>query len=115
MLTSDTGVEQILNLLDKKFLPDLFDREFWPLHELFTFRRIQVMAMADYLIHFEQKLRKVEETKDHLSDEVKAYILLSSAGLTDTQIEIVKAGLGSTRTYENMKNILKKLYVVNRN
>ena len=115
VLTSDTGVEQILNLLDEKFLPDLFDKEFWPLHDLFTFRKMQDMPMADYLIHFEQKLRKFEETNDHLSDVVKAYKLLSSAGLTDTQIEIVKAGLGSTRTYENMKNILKKLYVVNRN
>ena len=56
--------------------------------------------MADYLIHFEQKLRKVEETNDHLSDVVTAYKLPSSASLTDTQIEIVKAGLGSTRTYE---------------
>ena len=71
--------------------------------------------MSDYLIDFEQKLRKFEETNGHLSDVVTAYKLLSSAGLTDAQIETVKAGLGSTRTYENMKHILKKLYVVHRN
>ena len=107
-LTSTTGFEQIIDQLDENFLPDVFEKEFWPLHDLFTFRKTPEMRMQDYLIDFEQKLRKFERTNGHLSDVVTAYKLLSSAGLTDAQIETVKAGLGSGRTYENMKATLKK-------
>ena len=37
VLTTTTGFEQILDLLDENFLPDPFEKEFWPLHDLFTF------------------------------------------------------------------------------
>ena len=54
-LTSTTGFEQILDQLDENFLPDDFEKEFWPLHDLFTFRKTPEMRMQDYLIDLEQK------------------------------------------------------------
>ena len=69
------------------------------------------MKMQHYLIDYEQKLQKFENTNGHISDTVTAYKLLSGAGLTEAQIETVKAALGSVITYENMKLTLKKLYV----
>ena len=55
VLTTTTGFEQILDMLDENFLPDDFEKEFWPLHDLFTFRKTPGMRMQDYLIDFEQK------------------------------------------------------------
>ena len=70
------------------------------------------MSMENYLLDYDQKFRKFSRTSGHISNTVAAYKLLSGAGLTVAQIQSVKAGLGSSITYENMKTWLKKLFVV---
>ena len=111
-LGSATGFDKIIEKLDDAFLPDEFEREFWPLHDLFTFKKTSDMSMENYLLDYDQKFRKFSRTSGHISNTVAAYKLLSGAGLTVAQIQSVKAGLGSSITYENMKTWLKKLFVV---
>ena len=111
-LGSANGFDKIIEKLDDAFLPDEFEREFWPLHDLFTFKKTGDMSMENYLLDYDQKFKKFSRTSGHISNTVAAYKLLSGAGLTVTQIQNVKAGLGSSITYENMKTWLKKLFVV---
>ena len=69
------------------------------------------MEMDNYIIDNEQKLNKTQTADASIiSDRVAAYILLNNADLSDTQIQTVKAALGSDTSYENMKRVLKKLF-----
>ena len=111
-LSSATGFEKVIEKLDASFLPDEFEREFWPLHDLFSFKKTPEMSMKNYLLDYDQKFTKFSKTSGHISNTVAAYKLLSGADLTVAQIQSVKAGLGSSITYENMKAWLKKLFVV---
>ena len=54
-LGSATGFDKIIEKLDDAFLPDEFEREFWPLHDLFTFKKTSDMSMENYLLDYDQK------------------------------------------------------------
>ena len=111
ILSANDGFEQIILKLDESFAPDAFEREFWPLHDLFTFKKTPEMEMENYLLDYNQKYQKFIQTSGHISDTVAAYKLLSGAGLTVSQIQSVKAALRNDITYENMKTWLKSLFV----
>ena len=111
ILSANNGFEQIILKLDASFAPDAFEREFWPLHDLFTFKKTPEMEMENYLLDYNQKYQKFIQTSGHISDTVAAYKLLSGAGLTVSQIQSVKAALRNDITYENMKTWLKSLFV----
>ena len=111
VLGSNTGFEQIIAKLDESFSPDEFEREFWPLHDLFTFKKTPEMSMENYLLDYDQKFNRFSRTSGHISNTVAAYKLLSGAGLTVSQIQSVKAGLRDNITYENMKTWLRSLFV----
>ena len=110
-LISSTAFDKLLGKLDATFLPDEFEREFWPLNDLLNFRKTGNMEMENYIIDNEQKLNKTQNDEGSIiSDRVAAYILLNNADLSDLQIQTVKAALGSDTSYENMKRVLKKLF-----
>ena len=111
ILGANNGFEQIISKLDESFVPDEFEREFWPLHDLFTFRKTPEMEMENYILDYDQKYKKFTNTSGHISNTVAAYKLLSGAGLTVSQIQTVKGALRSDITYENMKKWLKSLFV----
>ena len=110
-LISSAAFDKLLGKLDAAFLPDEFEREFWPLNDLLNFRKTADMEMDNYIIDNEQKLNKTQNAEASIiSDRVAAYILLNNADLSDLQIQTVKAALGSDTSYENMKRVLKKLF-----
>ena len=82
VLGSNTGFEQIIAKLNESFAPDEFEREFWPLHDLFTFKKTPEMSMENYLLDYDQKFKRFSRTSGHISNTVAAYKLLSGAGLT---------------------------------
>ena len=102
-LISSTAFDKLLGKLDATFLPDEFEREFWPLNDLLNFRKTGNMEMENYIIDNEQKLNKTQNDEGSIiSDRVAAYILLNNADLSDLQIQTVKAALGSDTSYENI-------------
>ena len=109
IMASNTGYKKVLEKLDEIFLPSEYDREFFPLRDLFEFTRKE--KMENYLIDYEQRLNKSQNMEGTtISDKVAAYKLLMGAGLSESQNDTVKAALGSDSSYENMKRVLKKLY-----
>ena len=67
-LGSANGFDKIIEKLDDAFLPDEFEREFWPLHDLFTFKKTADMSMENYLLDDDQERPRFIKISDDAMD-----------------------------------------------
>ena len=108
-LTNNAGINNLLQKLDSLFLKDETEDAFMAYEDFENFTRGQTMSHADYLIEFERRYAKIEKHKMKLPDGVKAYRLLKSSNLSDTQKQLVRATLPKLE-YTLMKDQLKKIF-----
>lgn len=110
LIRSENGCKLILEKLDALFLPDKFEKCFWPYRALKLIQRAPNVKIRDFIIQFEQTYLEFESVNSSLPDTIVGYDLLTACMLTKSQIMMVKAALGNDDSYKNMKATLKRMF-----
>lgn len=84
-LILDTGVEKVIQELDKLFEKDKSYQMHDAFEEFESFRRKEENSMLSYIVEFEQLQKKCERLEITFPDQVLALKLLSRANLNSTE------------------------------
>ena len=85
-LKKDTGVQTILDRLDKLYLQDTNQSAYIAYQNFESFKRPENMPIKEYLIRFEQLYTKIKDHNMRLPDVVLAYRVLNSANLNQEEM-----------------------------
>jgi hypothetical protein len=107
-LAKDTGVDEILKLLDNVYLKDESTRAFCAVKEFVEFRRESGQSFPKFLIEFNTRLREVKKYKLNFDDGILAYFLLTAANLSDEHERLVRAT--AALTFNDVKDKLQKVF-----
>ena len=111
LIKSENGMTLLLEKLDELFMPDKFERTFWPYKEYKVIRKQHGESVRDFIIRFDQCYLRYERVNtQRLSDMSLAYDLLVSCNLSDRDTLLVRATLGEDYTYNGMKTVLKRMF-----
>ena len=104
-----SGVENIIECLDKLYLQDKTQTAFDALEAFEGYKRPTELSISEYCNEFEKRWNKAKSYGTTMSDDVLAYRLLKSANLPESQQQLAKATIGELK-YDNMKTQLKKIH-----
>ena len=111
-ITSDSGVQKILNHLDSLYEDDLFDLAVkgYDAHVHFhNYQRLENLSIDDYCWQFHKRLLKVQSFGTTIADSVLGYKLLKCANLTLKEEQLVKATTDQI-SYKSVAKQLKKIF-----
>lgn len=108
-LKKDTGVQTILDRLDKLYLQDTNQSAYLAYQKFETFKRPDNMPMKEFLIKFEQLYIKIKDHDMTLPDGVLAYRVLNSANLNQEEMKLCRATISELK-YDVMVKQLLRIY-----
>ena len=113
-LAKDTGVDTILNTLDKLYVKDVCDAAYSAFGNFCKFKRPDHMSVSDYMAEFNLRLCKIKSYNMNLPDNVLAYYLLDCVNLSDEQTSLCRATCVKL-TYADMKTQIERVAISNPN
>ena len=108
-LKQENGVEVLLRKLDELFLVDKGRRQFTAFHELYNLRKPTEMTVRNFVSKFEHVYFKFSEQGMTLPDAVRAFMLLSSCNLCDSEQQLAMSAVIDVN-YSNMKSALCRIF-----
>ena len=108
-IADKTGVQKIIECLDKLYLKDKTETAFNALEDFENYKRPTELSITEYCNEFEKRYNKAKSYGTTMSDDVLAFRLLKSANLPESQQQLAKATITELK-YENMKTQLKKIH-----
>ena len=108
-LKQENGVEVLLNKLDELFLVDKGRQQFTAFHELYNLRKPTEMTVRNFVSKFEHVYFKFSEQGMTLPDAVRAFMLLSSCNLCDSEQQLAMSAVIDVN-YSNMKSALCRIF-----
>ena len=103
-----SGIECLLEVLDKIYLEDIAKEKF-KCYDLFRrLTRSDNQSIRDFILEFEKAVKRLDEHEIKLPSAVLAYELLRSANVSDYQYSVAVAIVGELN-YENMKDTVRKI------
>ena len=109
VLKTVAGVENLILKLDNLFLVDKGRRQFSAFHNLYNLRRIESVAMKDFVAEFEHNYFKFKREDMTLPDPVMAFMLLSACSLSENETHLVMSALNEV-SYKDMKSIIMRVF-----
>ena len=107
-MNSDTGVVQLLAILDELYLKDK-DQLAYAAYDNFENKRPPDMSIKDYLITFERLRHKILQYNIKLPEPVLAYRVLKSANISPEKEQLALATITKLK-YEAMKKQILKIF-----
>ena len=111
-LAKETGVDTILNTLDKLYVKDVCDAAYSAFGNFCKFKRPDHMSVSDYMAEFNLRLCKIKSYNMNLPDNVLAYYLLDCVNLSDEQTSLCRATCAKL-TYADMKTQIERVAISN--
>ena len=108
-LEKKTGVKTILDKLDELFLPEKGRRQFNAFNNLYNMRRSDDVSVGNFISEFEHVYFRFQNEGMKLPDPVMAFMLLSSCGLTESDVQLVMSAISDV-TFNDMKSVLKRIF-----
>ena len=110
LMYSEEGFDEVIRVLDAKFLPDVFDKKYHIFDKLMHYRKTPEISIINYLADFDHFYNIYANVNGPLDDQVLAWMVLSFCCLDKKDTQLVKAGMGNVFTYENTKIEIKRLF-----
>ena len=107
-ISSETGVENIINRLDRIYLQDTLIKKYEALDNFENYKRPPDVSVSSYILEFDKRYLKTKNLGTQISDDLLAYRLLRNANLGDQYTKLVKAT--AKLEYDSMKQQLKNLF-----
>ena len=101
-LSSNTGVNKIIERLDTIYKKDELVQRFDKLESFESYKRPNNLSMRDFLAEFELKYNRIKNQT--LSDDLIAYRLLKAANLQEREEQLKKATVSTLSLSEVKKN-----------
>ena len=108
-LKTKEGLKHVFDCLDKLYLKDSTCLAYEAYEEFEKFIRPSDMKISDYIIKFEQLYSKAKNHSMTVSDGAVAYRLLNSAGLSESNKQLVQATVSEV-SYQTMKSQFTKVF-----
>ena len=108
-LNIDTGLDVLLEKLDKVFVSDTVDEAYSTYSRFIKFHKTSDMSMTEYIIEYEHLSHKMIEHKMTLPDTVLTFKLLDGANLTEDDRKLALT-LSSDLKLDTMKSALKRIF-----
>ena len=105
-LNTDTGMNTLLNKLDKVFQSETIDEAYNTYSCFINFNRHDDTDMNDYITEYEHLYKRMEDFDMKLPDAVLAFKLLDGANITEDDRKLTLA-LGKEMNFNDMKSALK--------
>ena len=103
-LSSNTGVNKIIERLDTIYKKDELVQRFDKLESFESYKRPNNLSMRDFLAEFELKYNRIKNQT--LSDDLIAYRLLKAANLQEREEQLIKATVSTLSLSEVKKKLL---------
>ena len=107
-VTTDNGVENIINTLDNYFLGNETQNAYNAIDNLYKYKRDKSLSVEDFIIEFKIKVNKIKQSGTILPDGVLGYTLLNCANLPEDKHDMVKATC-DVLNFKNVKAQLEKI------
>ena len=108
VLSSDNGLQAVINKLNGLYLKDVNQRIYVALKSFEKYQRPADDSIDNYLNKFDLMYNRLKSHKIILPDPVLAYRLLESANLEKTKSDLVRATI-TRMSFDEMKTQLRKL------
>ena len=114
-ISGDTGVEEIIKVLDSLYLKDKTQSGWEALDKFWEFKKGPKDSMADFINEFDRKYKKIQSYGSSVSDDILARCLMKAACLSLENERLIRATMSREGeiTYDNMKKLLKRVYSEN--
>ena len=108
-LASDTGVEEIINILESTFLKDENTRAYLAFNSFYNFRRTSGMTIVEFMTQYEKLYSEMKKYDMKLPEAVSAFMLLNAVNISDENERLARATL-SKITYDEMKSKIMQIF-----
>ena len=109
-IASDTGIEEILKILDSLYLKDKTQSHMEALDAWEDYRKDEDTSVKDFINEYDRRYNKIKAKGSSVSDDVLANKLLRAANLSAADRHLVKATVGQPFTYDKMKEQIKLVF-----
>ena len=114
LLTSDTGYDEIIKVLDSVFLKDKNTRSYLAFKEFYNFKRTSGMSIVECVAQFEQYYSEMKKYEMSLPDPVQAFMLLNAINISEENEKLARATTAEL-TYANMKKQIMRIFAESSN
>jgi len=108
VLQTDTGLEDLIKLLDAVFLKDMSTQAFCAFRDFVEYKRSSGETFATFIVEFEKRYRKITQYKMELPTGAKAYFALQAANLTTDNERLARTT--AKLDYDDMKKQIQKVF-----
>ena len=108
-MKTETGLQKVLDELDKFFLKDKDRSAFLAYDKFNAFRRPEGMSVKDFLVKFELLKNTCESHDVVIPDKIAAHQLLQSVNIATQKRDIIVSTLSSF-SLENMRNQILRVF-----
>ena len=109
-IIADDGVKNIVDTLDKFFLPNKVQSAYDALNDLFSYKCDDSISTESFIMEFQLKISKIKASGTILPDYLLGYMLLKCANLSEVKFDLVKATCQDL-SYQSVKAQLIKVRV----
>ena len=106
---AEDGLQKVITALDGIYITDKTETAYDCYHEFETLRRKDNESINDYVQRFNTLLKRTQTYGTVMSDDLLAYRLISSANLSETQKQLVRASATKLNLLQVTK-ALKKIF-----
>ena len=107
-LSSDTGYEEVIALLDSVFLKDESTRAYVAFKTFVEYRRKMGESYQSFIVAFEKLYTEIAKHKMELPSGAKAYFLLQAANMSEENERLAR--VSATMDYDSMKDTVQKVF-----
>ena len=108
-LNKDNGMETLLTKMDSAFKRETADEAYDSYEKFENERREGTTNINDFIIRFERAYNSAKKNGMNLPDSVRAYKLLKSANLNNSERHFVLSGCHKLE-YETVKSALRRVF-----
>ena len=101
------GIARLLEALDEIYLEDMEKEKYKCYDDFRNFKR-GTESIAEYLLEFDKKIKRLEEFQIKLPGSVLAYEVLNNANISEDKTALARATVVKL-DYENMRHQIKKI------
>ena len=107
-LSSDTGYDEVIALLDSVFLKDKSTRAYVAFKTFVEYRRKMGESYQTFIVAFEKLNTEIVKHKMELPSGAKAYFLLQAANMSEENERLAR--VSATMDYDSMKDTVQKVF-----
>ena len=105
----DEGLENVLKVIDTYHKVDKKESCINSFKEFLSLKRKQDQTIRDFLLEFDEYLNETISHGNILSDDLKAYQLLESVNISETDVKIIRTSTVEL-TYKNVQEALRRCF-----